>query len=54
MAAITRTDFKTYEMRIFKKGTQTYNKLLNYATNFIGHQGKRYGYISNEKLLSLI
>lgn len=54
MAAITRVDFKSYEMRIIKKRSANYKHLLPFATNFIGHQGKRYGYISNEKFYQLM
>lgn len=47
MAAITRTGFDSYEMRIVKKDSSLYNTLVHYANNFIGHRGKRYGYITN-------
>lgn len=54
MVAITRKDYKSYEMRIFKKDSKIYNNLLPYATNFIGNQGKRFGYIANDKFKTLI
>lgn len=47
MAAITRRGEHEYEMRIFHADTQIFRNLLSYAINFIGHQGKRYGYIDN-------
>ena len=54
VAAITRIGIRNYEMRIYKKNTEKYDRLLPFATNYIGHQGKRYGYILNEKFASLI
>lgn len=54
MVAITRNDFKSYEMRIFKKDTNLFDSLLPYATNFIGNQGKRYGYIANDKFMKFL
>lgn len=53
MVAITRTGFDTYEMRIFKKDSYGYDRLISYATTYIGHKGKRYGYISNRKFFRL-
>ncbi|MCB8922939.1 MAG: hypothetical protein H6662_15225 [Ardenticatenaceae bacterium] len=34
--------------------TQEYGDLLPYAINFIGHQGKRYGYIDNQRFEQII
>jgi hypothetical protein len=42
IAAITRISETEYELRI-------YNDLLPYAINFIGHRGKKFGYISNQE-----
>jgi len=55
LALISRTAETTYEMRIASEGSALYNALTAYATTFIGHQGKRYGYIGNsdfERLLN--
>jgi len=50
LAAITRTNDNTYELRIFRQGTRQFSLLEPYAINFIGHRGKRYGYLSNEDI----
>jgi len=47
LASLTRVGEKDYEMRIFRQGTAEYNEFIQYAVTFIGHQGKRYGYIDN-------
>lgn len=47
IAAISRTAETHYQLRLFRKRTAHYNALAAYATNFIGHQGKKYGYLSN-------
>lgn len=55
LALISRIAETVYEMRIAAEGTDLYNGLTAYATTFIGHQGKRYGYIANtdfERLLN--
>jgi len=54
MAAITRLGEYKYELRIYKQGTSVYDSLSSYAINFIGHQGKRYGFISNQEYLDVI
>lgn len=48
IVAISRTSETEYELRVFKQGSQNYIAISPYALNFIGHQGKRYGYIDNE------
>ena len=47
LIALTRLSERDYEMRIFPKDSLQYHALVQYATNFIGHQGKQYGYIDN-------
>lgn len=54
MAAITRLDVDSYELRIIKRDSPIFNKLIQYATTFVGHKGKRYGYISNKLFYSKI
>ncbi len=49
IACISRIGEDRYELRIVHQGTQEYNDLIPFATNFIGHQGKRYGYVDNQK-----
>src|SRR5258708_10342023 len=47
LAAITRVSEFGYELRIIKLESDLYRRLIPYAINFIGHRGKKYGYISN-------
>lgn len=54
LAAITRVSELEYELRIIKKGTTSYNEFLPHAINFIGHRGKKYGYIDNEDFRSTL
>ena len=54
IAAISRVDESRYELRIYRQNTQPYRELAAYAINFIGHQGKQYGFISNQKFQKTI
>jgi hypothetical protein len=54
IVAISRIGETQYELRIFRQGTLHYNALAPYTINFIGHQGKKYGYLSNTEFQSLI
>lgn len=54
LAAITRTGEYDYELRIIKKGTDDFTNLEPHAINFIGHQGKKFGYLSNSEFLKTI
>jgi hypothetical protein len=54
LAAITRTGEYDYELRIIKKGTDDFTNLEAHAINFIGHQGKKFGYLSNSEFLKTI
>ena len=47
IAAISRVGETQYELRIFRRGTREYDTLMPFAVHFIGHQGKKYGYVSN-------
>jgi hypothetical protein len=47
IAAITRVGEDKYELRLFKKGTKLYAAIAPYAVTYIGHQGKKYGFIPN-------
>lgn len=49
MAAISRIGEKDYQLRIIRKNTALFASLSPYANNFIGHKGKRYGYLSNSR-----
>jgi hypothetical protein len=54
LAAITRRKETEYEIRLFRQGSPSFSKLEPYATNFIGHKGKRYGYLTNRQLDDLV
>lgn len=47
LAAVSRVGEREYEMRLFRQGAPDYQSLVGYAINFIGHQGKQYGFMSN-------
>jgi hypothetical protein len=56
LACITRIGESEYKLRIVKSANPHYQQLSPYAVNFIGHQGKRYGYIDNtdfERILGI-
>lgn len=46
-AAISRVRENDYELRLYRQNSTEYNVLWPYAINFIGHQGKKYGYLPN-------
>lgn len=54
LAAITRTSEYDYELRIIKQASDLYTRLIPNAINFIGHRGKKYGYISNAEFAKTI
>jgi hypothetical protein len=54
IAAITRVGESEYELRLFRKGSREFNSLLPYTIHFIGHRGKRYGYVPNTEFADLI
>lgn len=54
MAAITRIGESDYELRIISQGSEIFNSLDPYAMTHIGHQGKRYGFISNSEFYNII
>ncbi|OQY35787.1 MAG: restriction endonuclease [Anaerolineaceae bacterium 4572_5.2] len=47
LACLSRVGEDAYELRIIKQDMPVYRELSPHAINFIGHQGKRYGYIDN-------
>ncbi len=49
IAAITRYSETEYILKIYKKNSPEFNLLEPYAINFIGHQGKKFGYIPNSE-----
>lgn len=54
LAAITRVGETAYEMRLFRQGSREYKTLMPFAVNFIGHQGKQYGYMPNADFNAVI
>ncbi|MFY9314030.1 MAG: hypothetical protein WAO95_00550 [Burkholderiales bacterium] len=54
IAAISRTGDSSYQMRIYRQRTANYGKLIPYAVHLIGHQGKKYGFLSNDEFGKLV
>jgi hypothetical protein len=54
MAAITRVGEREYELRLFRQDSKEFKALLPYTVHFIGHQGKRYGYIPNAEFAEFV
>ena len=54
IVAITRVSERKYELRLFRAKSTFFATLNSHAVNFIGHQGKQYGYIPNAQFYSLI
>jgi hypothetical protein len=54
LAAITRTSEYDYELRIIRQESDLFTRLIPNAINFIGHRGKKYGYISNAEFARTI
>ena len=54
LAAISRLSDYDYELRIIKQESDTYTLLSPFTINLIGHQGKKYGYISNAEFEKII
>ena len=49
IAAISRVKESQYELRIFRQKSRVGTSLNRYAVSYIGHQGKRYGFMSNQQ-----
>lgn len=54
MAAITRVSENKYELRLFRDNSALFAALNPHAVNYVGHQGKQYGYIPNAQFYSII
>ncbi len=54
IAAVTRVGENEYELRIIDQASDNFTRLDPYTINFIGHQGKKYGYISNAAFYRII
>jgi hypothetical protein len=47
LAAISRVGEREYELRIIRQGSSEYRALELFLVTYIGHQGKKYGYVDN-------
>lgn len=54
IAAISRVGESRYELRLFRQGAAVFRRLAPHAVNFIGHQGKQYGFMSNQEFQDAI
>lgn len=54
LVAITRRGEDRYELRLYQQGTPLFSSLTPYALSFIGHQGKKFGYLTNSDFDSII
>jgi len=54
LTVISRIKEHYYELRLFNQDEPNFDRLRKYAINFIGHRGKKYGYISNNELFNII
>jgi hypothetical protein len=54
LAAISRVGEEHYELRIIQSGSPHYTELLSHAVNYIGGEGKRYGYLENVEFEQII
>ena len=48
VAAISRIGESSYELRLFRQDALLASHLASHAVNFVGNQGKRYGFMSND------
>jgi hypothetical protein len=53
MACITRVTENRYQLRILAPESAEFQALDQYAINFIGNRGKRYGYLDNDQFIAL-
>lgn len=54
IAALSRIDETSYELRIIRREASHFANLSQYAINYIGHRGKKYGFLSNSEFFALI
>ena len=54
LAAITRIGENDYELRVIKKDSDDFSNLEPHAINFIGYQGKKFGYLSNSDFIKIV
>ena len=49
VAAISRTGESNYALRLYRKSGDIAERLASYAVHFVGHKGKRYGFMANDE-----
>ncbi|WP_083523304.1 restriction endonuclease [Methanofollis ethanolicus] len=54
LMVLSRISENNYEIRIIRKNSPKYNVLRQHAVDFIGHRGKRIGYIQNKRLEEIL
>jgi len=54
LAAITRIRDTSYELRLYRQRSREHKALMPFAVNFIGHQGKKYGYMPNAEFEGIV
>ena len=54
LAALSRVGEKQYELRLFRRGSEVFSKLLPYAVYYIGGRAKQYGYIPNQDFATIL
>ena len=53
IAAVSRVAEAKYELRVYSEGSSIHAALKHHATNFTGHRGKQYGFLSNQSFESI-
>jgi len=54
LAAISRVGEREYELRIIQQRSELYAALERFLVTYIGHQGKKYGYVDNAAFADVI
>lgn len=54
LAIVSRIKETEYELRIIKQNSKEYRLILPYAINYIGHRGKKYGFVPNKDLEKIL
>lgn len=54
IAALSRINETSYELRIIPRASSGFASISQYAINYIGHRGKKYGFITNSEFFDLL
>lgn len=54
LAIISRVTENDYVLRIISQNSNDFQKVSPFATSFIGHQGKKYGFLANSELEKIL